>query len=240
MDSQGSATIRTLADLLESLGGISPERVRMRPAPGTATVDDVVAADETEDRLCELIDGVLVEKARGFRESMVACTLIVLLRAHVDARKLGVVSGEAGMMRLFPDQVRIPDVAFASWARFPGRKVSQEAVPELVPDLAVEIISQGNTPREMARKIKEYLTAGVWLVWMVDLEARTVTVHAPSRPPRVRSVGETLEGGDVLPGLSFRVEDLFPTAPSPPPPSPARRSRAARRTRPADTPPARS
>src|SRR4051812_37008697 len=109
--------LRTLADLLEQLGGISPARVRLQPPPGTATEQDVIAADRHGDRLCELVDQVLVEKAMGYRESMLACYLIELLGAFVRPRNAGLVSGEAGMMRLFPGLVRIPDVAFTSWDR---------------------------------------------------------------------------------------------------------------------------
>ena len=61
------ASLETVADLLESLGDIPPERVRMRPLPGTATEDDVIAILAREKRLCELVDGVLVEKADGIR-----------------------------------------------------------------------------------------------------------------------------------------------------------------------------
>jgi hypothetical protein len=65
-----TVTIETLADLLEQLGGIAPDRVRFRPAPGTATEKDVLAIHDREGRLCELADGVLVEKAVGLRESL--------------------------------------------------------------------------------------------------------------------------------------------------------------------------
>src|SRR5947207_728351 len=114
--------VRTLADLLEELGGIPPSRVLARPAPGTATEDDLLALDK-QHGLCELVDGVLVEKAMGYRESLLAVALAALLREFVNARNLGLVTGESGMMRLFPGLVRIPDVAFASWDRFPNGRV---------------------------------------------------------------------------------------------------------------------
>src|SRR5579871_1335634 len=110
--------VPTLADLLEELGGVSPERIIARPAPGTATEADVIAM-ESQDRLCELVDGVLVEKPMGYRESLLAVALIGLLGPFVSARNLGLVSGESGMMKILPGLVRIPDVAFASWDRFP-------------------------------------------------------------------------------------------------------------------------
>jgi hypothetical protein len=67
--------VRAVADLLRRLGNIPPERIRMRPLPGTATEQDVIDIDAHEDRLCELIDGVLVEKAFGHFESRVALVL---------------------------------------------------------------------------------------------------------------------------------------------------------------------
>jgi hypothetical protein len=70
------ATIETLADLLEQLGGIAPERVRFRPPPGTATEKDMLEVEAHEDRLCELVDGVLVEKAMGWRESLLASRVV--------------------------------------------------------------------------------------------------------------------------------------------------------------------
>src|SRR3989475_12302594 len=94
------ATIETLADLLEQLGGIVPERVRFRPPPGTATEQDVLAVEAHEDRLCELVDGVLVEKAMGWRESLLASVLITLLSNFVRPRNLGLVTGEAGKVRV--------------------------------------------------------------------------------------------------------------------------------------------
>jgi hypothetical protein len=69
-DSAPVSRFRTVADLLEHLGGVSPARVRFQPWPGTATVRDVIAVHDAENRLCELVDGVLVEKAMGFDESI--------------------------------------------------------------------------------------------------------------------------------------------------------------------------
>jgi hypothetical protein len=64
-------TAVTVSDLLHQLGDIPPERVRLQPPPGTATEADVVAVHSREDRLCELVDGVLVEKTLGYYESYI-------------------------------------------------------------------------------------------------------------------------------------------------------------------------
>src|SRR5215475_13603118 len=124
-----TAAIETLADLLEQLGGIAPERVRFRPVPGTATEEDVLTIHARDRRLYELVDGVLVEKAMGLRESFLAIALAAILLNFVRPRRLGIVTGADGMMRLFPGLVRIPDVAFLSWNRFPNRRVPTKPIP---------------------------------------------------------------------------------------------------------------
>lgn len=199
----------TLADLLEQLGGIPPSRVLVRPALGQATEADVLNVNDREGRLCELVDGVLVEKAMGYSESTLAMILGRLLLNFVLPGNLGLVSGADGMMRLFPGLVRIPDVAFASWDRIPGRTRPREPLPDLIPDLAIEVFSELNTRREMDRKVGEYVKAGVRLVWLVDPKTRTVAVHAPGIAPVVLDASGTLDGGAVLPGFALPLAELF-------------------------------
>jgi Uma2 family endonuclease len=201
--------IATLADLLHQLGDIPPHRVRFHPFPGTATEQDVLAIEAHEDLLCELVDDVLVEKPMGFRESCLASVLIALLWAFVKPRNLGFVTGEAGMMRLAPGLVRIPDVAFVSWEHLPGRRMPTVPIPGLAPDLAIEVLSQSNTAAEMARKCREYFAAGGQLVWLVDPETRTVDVYtAPEQSTRLHET-QILTGGTVLPGFTLTLQDLF-------------------------------
>jgi Uma2 family endonuclease len=145
----------------------------------------------------------------GFREGFLAGRLLILLSQFVDPRNLGLVSGADGMMQIFPDLVRIPDVAYASWARFPEGCVPDEPVPHLVPDLAVEVLSRGNTPREMDRKVDEYFAAGVRLVWLVDPVKRTVAVYTSAQDRHSLSATETLDGGNVLPGFTVPLGELF-------------------------------
>jgi Uma2 family endonuclease len=201
--------IRTLADLLERLGDIPPDRVLVHPAPGQATEQDVIDMEGRENRLVELVDGTLVEKAVGFRESILAAALCGFLRAFVLPRNLGLVSGPDGMMRLFPGLVRIPDVAFASWERFPDRRVPTGPIPALVPDLAAEVLSESNTAREMARKLREYFAAGVRLVWLIDPRARTVSAYTAPERFTVLAETETLAGEPVLAGFTLPLRELF-------------------------------
>lgn len=204
-----STEIRTFGDLLNRLGGVSPTRIRMRPLPGRATARDVLRVHAREDRLCELVDRTLVEKAMGYSESTLAGAILSMLRAFVMPRKLGLVSGESGMMKLFPNLVRIPDVAYASWHRFANRRVPKEPIPDLVPDLVVEVLSAGNTKQEMARKRREYFSAGVVLVWEVDPEKRTVTVYTSPTESKVLKESKILSGEPALPGFRIRLKELF-------------------------------
>src|SRR5690349_13584562 len=140
---------KTLAELLHRLGDVPPERVRFNPVPGTATVRDVLRIEEEENRLCELVDGVLVEKPMGFTESRIAVLICAALQTFIEKHDLGIVTGESGMIRMPSNLVRIPDVAFFAWRHFPRRILPDEGAPEIAPDLAVEVLSKSNKPREM-------------------------------------------------------------------------------------------
>lgn len=199
----------TIADLLDRLDGVPAERVRLYPFPGTATVEDVVAIEAEENRLFELVEGVLVEKPMGMRESILAMKLGALLLAFVEPKKAGVVAGADVMLQLKVALVRMPDVAFISWARFPGRRLPAEAAPLIAPDLAVEILSPSNTKREMARKLREYFEAGTPLVWYIDPGPRTVSVYTRPDSPAVLTERDVLDGGEVLPGFSLPLAELF-------------------------------
>jgi Uma2 family endonuclease len=199
----------TVADLLKRLGGVPASRVRLFPTPGTATEKDVINVLDHENRPCELVDGTLVEKAMGFDESGIAANLIFFIISFVRRHKLGIVTGEAGTIRLFPGLVRVPDVAFTSWDRLPGRKWPKGPIPHLAPDLVVEVLSKSNTRSEMDRKLKEYFEAGVRLVWMVDPKTRTVRVYTAIDQSILLDEKQSLDGGTVLPGFVVRVRDVF-------------------------------
>jgi Uma2 family endonuclease len=199
----------TVADLYRRFGRIPFERIRHDPAPGTATIADVVCIHDRENRLYELVDGILVEKTVRFLESWLAVRIGTLLNNFVEPRELGLVAGEGGMVKLDIGLVRIPDVLFVSWARVPGREVPQEPVPKIIPDLTVEVISRGNTPKEMNEKLHEYFEKGVRLVWFVRPGRRCVDVYTnPDHFTRL-TASMTLDGGDVLPGFAVSVSALF-------------------------------
>jgi Uma2 family endonuclease len=201
--------IKTLADLRHRLGGIPLERIWFHPAPGTATEKDVIDAEVRENRLCELVDGTLVEKAMGFDESRLAIELSYLVKSYLEKSDLGICVGADGMMRIAPGLVRIPDLSFITWDRLPGRESPREPIPDLAPDLAVEVLSAGNTKPEMARKVREYFDAGVRLVWLIDPRKRSARVFSTIEKSALVRADQALDGGAVLPGFVLPLADLL-------------------------------
>jgi len=202
----------SIADVLSHLGDIPLDRIRAVPPPGTATEADVLEAESRTGRICELVDGVLVEKAMGYDESLVAMTLGRLLGQYAEDHGLGVVLGEAGTLRILPNLVRIPDVSFIGWEKFPNRELPEEPIPAVAPDLAVEVLSEKNTPAEMRRRLREYFQAGVRLVWYLDPKTRTAEVYTSLEARSEIGESDVLDGGDVLPGFTITLAELFARA----------------------------
>jgi len=199
----------TVADFFLRFGALPIDRIVRDPAPGTATVNDVVRLDDHDDRLCELFDGTLVEKTVGVYESFLACQLIAILNSFVIENKLGIVVGEGGMMQISPEQVRIPDVAFISWEDLKGSGFPDDPVPHMSPTLAVEVISKSNTAKEMERKLGEYFEAGTQLVWYVYPLERQVKAYTSPTDVATFSEFETLTGGELLSGLTIDLKAFF-------------------------------
>lgn len=208
----GSTSVETVAELLEQLGGIPPERIRMCPAPGTATEQDAEEAESRTGRICELIDRVLVEKAMGSYESAVAIALAFFLKSFLQEHRLGVLLGPDGLLRIQPRQVRVPDVSFISWERLGSRRLSEHPILPVAPDLAVEVLSSANTDAEMDRKLREYFASGVRLVWYIDPETRTANSYTGVDQCDVIAEDGRLRGEPVLPGFELALPRLFAEA----------------------------
>lgn len=201
-----------LADLHAHLGRVPLARIRLHPAPGTATEQDAIRIHDREGRYCELIDGTLVEKTVGWYESLLAVIIGQLLNNYLDEHPLGMALGADGALKIFPDMIRIPDVSFIRRERLPKHKLPRRPIPALIPNLAVEVLSPSNTKGEMRRKLKDYFASGVELVWFIDPAQRSAMVYtAPGNATRVDETGE-LDGGTVLPGFRLSLRDLFARA----------------------------
>ena len=157
----------------------------------------------------ELVDGEMIELSPTADESgWVSGRVFSRIERFVDAHRLGwAFPPETGFV-LFGDRatIRSPDAAFVRRDRLPS--LSGGFVP-MAPDLAAEVLSPSDRMADALAKIAMYLAAGVKLVWLVDPSSQTVTFFRLDDPPTKLGVGETLDGGEVLPGFSVPVAELF-------------------------------
>ncbi|MBL8145667.1 MAG: Uma2 family endonuclease [Anaerolineae bacterium] len=161
---------------------------------------------ENRDRRLELIEGEVIEVVSDYGASESAARILILMGGFVLERHLGRVTGADGGYAVGDDHF-IPDVAFIASARY--RKGTSPAWCPVAPDLAVEVLSPGNSEPEMRLKTASYLYAGTTM-WIVDPDRKRVEVYTPGKPPFTAGVQDTLTGGEVLPGFTLAVNDIFP------------------------------
>ena len=160
---------------------------------------------ENRERLLELINGEIVEKMPTEEHGEIAALIAAALVAFVYPRKLGRVGVEV-RHRIPRDQhnSRLPDLSFISGKR---PRVEVGSVPQM-PDLAVEIKSPDNSLKKMRERADYYLLNGARLVWLVDPLKHFVIVLTADEE-QILLENDTLDGGDVLPGFSLPLKDIF-------------------------------
>jgi Uma2 family endonuclease len=199
----------SLAELVEQLGSIPLYRIRRLPPPGTATENDLIKLSGRSDRIYELIDATLVEKAMGTRESMLAGLIARLMGNFVEEHNLGVILPGDGYLRLSDGLVRAPDVSFIPWDRWPEEQKGESALLTVYPELAVEVISKGNTRAEIQRKLREFFFAGMKVGWVIHPKKQIADVYtAPDVRSRVTIEG-TLDASPAVPGFKLPMAELF-------------------------------
>ena len=202
-------TAADVPGLLESLGGVPAERVRLSPAPGTATAEDAEWFHDHDGRLYELIDGTLVEKAMSDWSGWLGLEIGRVLSNFVREQKLGGCHGADGFFR-FSGDLRGPDASFTPKGRRTGGLL-RRGYSDVPPALVVEVWSPGNRRGEMDRKRRTYFDGGVTTVWEVDEDAdgpRVRVYDGPDSFVTLRS-GDVLTGEPVLPGFAAPVAELF-------------------------------
>jgi Uma2 family endonuclease len=200
--------VKMLAEVLHELGDISPDRIAM--PVGTATEQDVIDAMEAADkRLYELVDGVLVGKITGFFESVIASKCGSFLLNYLDENDRGIVFGTDAPFRIKSGRIRMPDAGFTSWDRFLGQDIPEDPIVDVIPNLAIEVISKGNTPKEMDLKLEDYFNSGVQLVWFIYPKTKTAMVYTSPTSKKELTKDQTLDGGKVLPGFTLPLKRLF-------------------------------
>jgi Uma2 family endonuclease len=159
----------------------------------------------------ELVKGELRKMSpSGSEHGATIVNITVLLAQDVRARKLGVCFGAETGFKLAsdPDTVRAPDVAFIRSERIPETGLPKKFWPG-APDLAVEVLSPGDTRREVDEKVEDWLEAGVLAVWVINPKQRVVTVYRSVKDATRLSEGDELDGGDVVPGFRCKVSEIF-------------------------------
>jgi Uma2 family endonuclease len=173
------------------------------------TIAEYERMPEEEAYRVELVRGMLVRSPKPAPlHGVLQARMAWKLAEFVDRAGGGEVTGEVGaILARDPDTVRGPDLAFYSTDRIPDFGYGGGFWGP--PDLAVEILSPSNRPSEIREKVAEYLGAGVRLVWVLDPDGRSVTVHRSGGEARVVRHDQTLEGEDVLPGFLLPLASLF-------------------------------
>lgn len=163
-----------------------------------------------EDERGEVIRGEMHPVSpTGIEHGDIAGNVLVALKPWVRLRWLGVVGGEIGfVLSRDPLVVLAPDVAFIPAARLPPAG-QRQGFFHGAPALAVEVVSPSESAPETQAKVLLYLEAGAALVWVIHPRRRTVTVYFADRTSRDLNEADTLDGGDVLPGFTMRVAEIF-------------------------------
>ncbi len=155
----------------------------------------------------ELVDGCLFAKPREtFRTGVIAADIIGLIGPHTRGRGVGS-TGQDGF-RMANGNVRAPDVSFTRTERIPGGRPGS-GFGSVAPDLCVEIISPSERPADIADKWRDYFDSGASLVWHVFPETSSVTVWTSPAEARTLSGEDALDAGDLLPGFTCRVSEIF-------------------------------
>ena len=176
----------------------------------------VVTADELfrltgDHRRYALVRGELLRMTpAGFAHGAVVVNLTAPLAQHVKAHRRGIVCGaETGfVLARDPDTVLAPDIAFVRRERIPASG-PPATFWNGAPDLAVEVVSPGDTRPQVASKVDAWLSAGARAVWVADPRDSSVTIHQQGRAPQRLTAADTLDGAPLLPDFRLPVADVF-------------------------------
>ena len=177
--------------------------------PGQIYTDDDLERMPSSERL-ELIRGELVPMPHNSADhGQKIMRLSGPVFAYVDEHDLGECFAAETRFTIEqnPDTTLGPDFAFISKERL--QDIPPKGYLRMAPDLVVETRSPGDTRREFALKISQWLNAGARIVWALDPATRSLTIHRTGTPSRTLTVGATLEGEDVLPGFTLPLQRIF-------------------------------
>jgi len=171
----------------------------MATSRNTITDEELLALPKDGNKY-EVVDGELRMSPAGWLHERIIARLIAQLVVFVEQKRLGDVLGSNALYVLPSGNRRGPDASFVAAGRL-AREAAGVPFPQLVPDLAVEVLSPSDSARRVLDRVGEYLQAGVRLVWIIDPGTRRAAVYRS--PTEVREIGHDgiLDGEDVLPGF---------------------------------------
>ena len=198
-----------------------PETATLTPPapPPPAPVSTPGPPADVKEPLYEVVDGRIVEKPwMGAFEGVAAARLTRFLYAPGGLDQRGILVPEVlFVIDAARNLKRRPDLAFVSFDRWPrDRPVPAEAAWDVIPDLAVEVVSRSNSAFEVVEKVGAYFRAGVRLVWVVYPLHRLFYVYSAANAAKILKDGDDLDGGPVLDGFRAGIADVFGPAPDPP------------------------
>ena len=169
--------------------------------------DRWVELPEQSDKLYEYIGGEIIEVPSNAKASKYSMIIGGELYGFLRGKDIGHVTGEAGGYMIDGERYA-PDVAFVSKAR--QTELDERGYNRVPPDLAVEVDfpSTPTSHRQLQVKLWHYMQVGT-VVWIAYPEDKTVVVHVPGQPPKIFGFNDTLDGGDVLPGFTLALKDIF-------------------------------
>jgi Uma2 family endonuclease len=159
----------------------------------------------------EIINGELIDMGNsGALHGYVCSTLMILLGGYVRQHNLGAMLDSSTAFKMKNGNKRSPDIAFFAKERLQGIAVLPSGYLEGAPDLAVEVLSPGNTVEEIDDKLTEYFENGSRLVWVINPTQHYVLVYRSAKEPdRLLKGKDSLDGEEVIPGFTLAIADLF-------------------------------
>lgn len=183
----------------------------MAAQPNWLITAEAFAALPRDGWRAELIRGEVVTMPAAFTDhGETAMNLGAIVTTYVKAQHLGkTFAAETGfLIARNPDTVRAPDFAFIQTSRVTP-VASTTGWGQVIPDLVAEVVSSSDRSNEIDQKVRMWLDAGVQLVWVLYPQTRTIFAHTPNAPVSMLKSGGVLAGGDVLPGFSVAVDEIF-------------------------------
>jgi Uma2 family endonuclease len=158
----------------------------------------------------ELIHGQLVERETGQKADTVSANVCSVLGRYAQQTLKGLVNGPQCGYQIFPDPetVRVPSASYTWLERLPNGRI-EDGHATVRPDLVAEVLFPRSNPEFVREKLRDFLAVGVPWAWMVDPDERTVVTFGPDGTEKRYELGDSLDGGDLLPGFHCTVDELF-------------------------------